>query len=240
MVREAEFTIVYDDQAAIERVRPAPGFACAVRHDGGLGLFDTGGDGDLLLHNLSAVDLDPGDFDWIVISHDDWDHTGGLAHLLGKSNRARVYLLPKFSDELRATVTGRRATLVELRGAAAIAPGVHSTGPVRGKTIEQSLVLDTRHGLVVVTGCAHPGVTKIVRQAKDHWPGPVDLVFGGFHLAQETPEVLAQMAADLQAMGVRRAGPAHCSGETAQRVFREAFGDAYVECGVGRVITAGP
>lgn len=239
-VSEAEFTIVYDDTGAIEGVRPAPGFACAVRHDDGIGLFDTGGDGELLLGNLTAMGFEPRDFDWILISHDDWDHNGGLGHLLAKSNRARVYLLPKFSDETKATVTDRRATLIELQGAAAIAPGVYSTGPVKGKTVEQSLVLDTPHGLLVVTGCAHPGIAKIVRQAKDTWPGPVDLVLGGFHLGQETPEAVAQIVADLRAMDVRRVGPTHCSGGTAQRVFHEAFGEAYVECGVGRVITAGP
>ncbi|MGD9518363.1 MAG: MBL fold metallo-hydrolase [Armatimonadota bacterium] len=236
---KVELTVLYDNEATDDRYPRGWGFACIVRTNRTLGLFDTGSSGEVLEEGLQAAGLSPRDVAWVLLSHQHADHTGGLSWLISANRRVRVYVLAKFGEELKQSVTERGATLVELEGAGALAPGVCSTGPVTAKADEQALVLTTTKGLVVLTGCAHPGLARIVRQAKDLWPGPVDLVVGGFHLKDATVEATREVIAELRSMGVMRVAPCHCSGEDARRLFREAFGSGYVECGAGSMVTAG-
>lgn len=59
----------------------------------------------------------------------------------------------------------RRAKLGEVDGARELFEGAFTTGELDGGIKEQSLVLRTPQGLVMITGCARPGPTKIVRKA---------------------------------------------------------------------------
>jgi 7,8-dihydropterin-6-yl-methyl-4-(beta-D-ribofuranosyl)aminobenzene 5'-phosphate synthase len=70
------------DDVAQPPLRAEHGFAMWVETEGGRVLFDTGGTGDVLLHNLRALDLDPSALDAVVLSHGHDDHTGGLEALL--------------------------------------------------------------------------------------------------------------------------------------------------------------
>ena len=74
-------TWVVDDSAS----RPLwveHGYAMWIAAPGGQVLLDTGGSGDVLLHNLGVLGLDPEWLDALVLSHGHDDHTGGLAALL--------------------------------------------------------------------------------------------------------------------------------------------------------------
>ena len=74
-------TWVVDDTAQ-PPLRSEHGFAMWIETEGGHVLFDTGGSGEVLLHNLQALELDPSDLDAVVLSHGHDDHTGGLGALL--------------------------------------------------------------------------------------------------------------------------------------------------------------
>jgi len=233
----AEFIVVYDNYTAQDDMQADWGFACVVKHEGVTGLFDTGAKGEVLLANLATAGVEPSELQWVLISHDHWDHTGGLADLLAANSSLPVYLLPVFSDELKQTMTGAGASLVEVQKPAELAPGVFTTGLVRAAIPEQSLVVVVGKELIVVTGCSHPGIAKIVRQVKDHWPQPVRLVFGGFHLGETPDEEVLKVARTLRdELEVQQAGPTHCSGRRAQDIFAEELGEAYVEIGAGRRI----
>lgn len=58
------------------------GLAILVETPDGVVLWDTGTSGTVLLHNLSALGIDPLDFAAVAVSHGHLDHTGGLAALL--------------------------------------------------------------------------------------------------------------------------------------------------------------
>jgi 7,8-dihydropterin-6-yl-methyl-4-(beta-D-ribofuranosyl)aminobenzene 5'-phosphate synthase len=115
---------------------------------------------------------------------------------------------------------------------------IRTTGELGTPIIEQSLIIETRAGLIVLTGCAHPGIVNIVRQVRQ-W-GPVDLVIGGFHLLDASPADVASVMQDLQTLGVRRVAPTHCTGEPAIAQFRAAFADNFIEAGAGTVIVLAP
>jgi 7,8-dihydropterin-6-yl-methyl-4-(beta-D-ribofuranosyl)aminobenzene 5'-phosphate synthase len=90
--------------------------------------------------------------------------------------------------------------------------------------------------VVVVTGCAHPGIVSMVERAKEMLDRPVDLVCGGFHLLDKSDEQVREIIGQLKALGVRRVGATHCTGERPIALIREAYGADFVPLGVGRVL----
>lgn len=95
-------------------------------------------------------------------------------------------------------------------------------------------MIDTRRGPIIVTGCAHPGIVNIVRQARSIIDRPAYIVMGGFHLHSAGAGRINRIIAELQESGVKRCGPCHCSGDRARKLFRQAFGDEYIiDAGVG-------
>jgi len=101
---------------------------------------------------------------------------------------------------------------------------------------EQCLTVDTPDGLVVIAGCAHPGILPMLEQVKRQTGRPLYLVIGGFHLLDQPEAEVRQIAKAMQAMGVAYVSATHCTGKAAVRVFRDVFRDRYVSAGVGAVI----
>lgn len=230
-------TIIYDNNAFDARLQAAWGFACLVEVGGRTVLFDTGGDGATLMANLAALGIDPGHVEAVVLSHMHGDHTGGLDALLASNDHLVVYVPASFAMEISRLVGGR-AGVVEVSGPMEIIEGVHTTGEMGTSVVEQSLIVETARGLVVVTGCAHPGIVEIVRRAAAQ--GEIDLVIGGFHLRDRSRGDVQVVIEDLLALGVRRVAPCHCTGAEATVEFEAAFGSGLVPCGVGSVITIEP
>ena len=56
------------------------------------------------------------------------------------------------------------------------------------------------------------------------------------HLLRHSDEGLQQVVDGLRALGGRKVGPTHCSGDKAIAKMKEIFGDGFVRMGVGRVI----
>lgn len=226
---------VYDNRTLDPNLASKWGFACLVGDDL---LFDTGGDGRTLLSNMAKMEIDPTRIGTVVLSHAHGDHTGGLAGLLATGVRPTVYVPRSFPRRFKADVRSLTA-LVEVNGPMEIRPGVHTAGEVGRSIVEQTLAVETEDGLVVVTGCAHPGVVKMVRRAKESVGGEVPLVMGGFHLGGASWRRIKGVIADFRNLGVRRVAPCHCTGDRAMRVFASEFGDGYIQNGVGWLITTG-
>ncbi len=100
--------------------------------------------------------------------------------------------------------------------------GTHTTGELGSPIREQALAPKTPRGLVVITGCAHPGIATLVRQAKTELGDDVHLALGGFHLGGASAAQIAATIAELQELGVQRIAPSHCTGDAARRAFAEA------------------
>ncbi len=236
-----KFTTVYDNRSLRPHMVPKWGFACLVDDDL---LFDTGGDGRTLLHNMAHTGIDPAAIETVVLSHAHGDHTGGLAGLLGTGSRPTVYVPRSFPASFKADVRAL-TTLVEVREPVEIRPGIHTTGEVGRGLVEQALAVETEEGLVVVTGCAHPGVVEMVRRAQEvvgaRLPRPLRpyLVLGGFHLGGASKRQVERIIADFRDLGVRKVAPCHCTGDRAIGIFAENYGEDFVQVGVGCVITVG-
>lgn len=77
------------------------GFSCLLETIQDKILFDTGWNGDILLHNMKIADINPEEIDKIVISHDHWDHIGGLNHILKYGKKPEVYVPQSASYNLK-------------------------------------------------------------------------------------------------------------------------------------------
>ena len=77
---------------------------------------------------------------------------------------------------------------------------------------EQSLVINTRDGLVIVTGCGHAGVVNTIDHVRHLFPDrPVAAVIGGFHWFASPDADVVDAANELRVMGVARLMGAHCT-----------------------------
>lgn len=229
-------TVVYDNYPYKKGLTTAWGFSCLVRGWDKTILFDTGGDGRLLLSNMEKLGIDPQEIETVVLSHIHGDHVGGLASLLHRHHKVTVVIPPSFPADFKEGVRRSGALVQEVAGFTELCGGVHTTGEMGISIKEQSLVLRTAQGLIVITGCAHPGVVQIVEAIKAHFKEDILLVMGGFHLSGEGRKEIQGIIARLQEMGVKNVGPCHCSGEMARKLFQEAYGKACVPVGVGMEI----
>ncbi|NPV06857.1 MAG: MBL fold metallo-hydrolase [Anaerolineae bacterium] len=227
-------TIVYDNYVDDPSLKAAWGFSCLIDYGGHLLLFDTGGDSDALLSNMALLGLDPERIEAVVLSHIHSDHTGGLAGLLNRARGVTVYVPRSFPVGFKEQVRDADAQLVEVDGPRAIIPGVWSTGEVGEDIREQALVLESAEGLVVITGCAHPGIVRMVEQAKRIGEDvAVHLVLGGFHLGSQSAGQIEGIVSAFRRLGVEKVAPSHCSGDTARALFAAEYGEDCILSGVG-------
>ena len=236
-MKEANATLitVYDNYQHETGMQTGWGFGCVVKADKTI-LFDTGGDSPALLDNMGKAGIDPKDIDLVVLSHIHGDHTGGLAGFLERNPNVTVYIPASFPDSFRDSISQAGARHVDVSGPVKITESVGTTGELGTWIKEQSLLISSPKGLIVVTGCAHPGIVHIVEEAKRVTGKDVYLVIGGFHLGGASNETLRDIIASFRRLGVQKAAPCHCSGDRARQLFREEYGEDYIANGVGKVI----
>jgi len=248
-VKNLTITVVYDNNPYKQELETDWGFAAFITGTNKTILFDTGG-GRLLLDNMQKLAIEPDCVEIIVLSHIHGDHTGGLGSFLEKNSNVTIYLPKSFPKKFKDNARNSGAKIIEvnpIRSKASISNGVeeseqicenvYSTGQL-GKWIkEQSLIIRTDKGLVVITGCAHPGIVNIVNKAKELMKDDILLVMGGFHLEWATKGRIEKIISAFKQLGVHYVGPCHCSGHKARSLFEKHFGSNYINIGAGKVIT---
>jgi len=173
-----------------------PGVAYLIRADDTTILFDVGYNArkehpSPLLRNMQSLGVHAEDVNSIVISHLHSDHVGGTDCL-----RERTFALSGEPIRLDGVTTfvpepmsHPTAHVEVVEGPRAIAPGVASTGAIArqlfflGWTPEQSLAINVKDkGIVLVIGCGHSTVQRIVERAEMLFDAPIYGVIGGLHL----------------------------------------------------------
>ena len=233
IAEKVALTIVYDNNPYDERLKTAWGFGCYVDVDEVRILFDTGGDPYILLDNMAKLNIDVKEIEIIVLSHIHGDHVGGLFGVLELNNWVKVYLPASFPNDFKRRVRRYGCEVIEVTDAVKICNGVATTGELGTAIKEQSLIVAKEKGLVIVTGCAHPGVANIVKKAKELTGMGVYLVLGGFHLSGASENTILSIIEQFRELGVVKVAPCHCSGDRARALFKEEFGEDYMEVGAG-------
>jgi 7,8-dihydropterin-6-yl-methyl-4-(beta-D-ribofuranosyl)aminobenzene 5'-phosphate synthase len=229
-------TVLYDNYLYKEGTRADWGFSCLIEGTEKTILFDTGTDPRILMHNVDTLGIDLKKVEQIVISHEHGDHTGGLTAVLERNPNVTVFFPVSFPVEFGRSVESHKATVQRVDKPLAICRDVYLTGEMGDQIKEQSLIIDTAKGLIIVTGCSHPGIVNILGRAKNILDKPIHLVLGGFHLGQKSDAEMEEIIAAFKALKVEKCGATHCTGDAQIAIFKKAFGENYVPMGTGRVV----
>ena len=197
-----KITILYDNSAN-PGLKSGWGFSCLV-DSGQKILFDTGDNGEKLMYNFEKLNIDPKSVDKVVLSHNHWDHVDGLEGFQKLNHKAEVIYPEAFSQ------------LTE------ISTGVYSTGALGMLIKEQALIVKAVKGNIVITGCAHPGLEKILKAAGQ--AGEIYGVLGGFHGFSNLDEL----------EGVRLIGPCHCT--QYKQEIKERYPGEFIDIKAGSII----
>jgi metal-dependent hydrolase (beta-lactamase superfamily II) len=257
------------------------GVSYLIRTDGSTILFDVGEnlrsrDPSPLLHNMKALGIGVDDFDTVVISHNHGDHVGGM-----KWMRRRTFSLANEQIDL----AGKRAftpipmeypglTPVHAKDPTVIADGVATTGTIPrqlfiGRVDEQALVVNVaERGLVLIVGCGHQTVPKLISRTQAVFSEPIYGLVGGLHYPVPRGRAVV-LGLPLQKLIASGSGPfspvtqeevtanigslreleldlvglsGHDSSDEVIEQFRTAFGSAYRDVRVGEpiVLTGSP
>lgn len=127
-----------------------------------------------------------------------------------------------------------------------VAPGFHlillkGSWGVDLDVMELSLAIETPDGIVLVVGCSHPTIEKILEATKATIDKPLHLVVGGTHLLPAPDEEIRRIATAMHdTWKVEWIAPAHCTGEPAFAILKQTFGDRYIYAGLGTTLLLGP
>lgn len=187
------------------------------------------------------MDIKVPNIEMAIISHDHWDHRGGLWGILKENPKLKVYACPNFSRRFKNKVKSYGTQLIEADKFAQISKGVYTTGEIEGRYAfrympEQTLVLKTPKGVAILTGCAHPGIIKIIEAVKQNISDNIYLVLGGFHLMGRHKKTIRPIVDKFRQLAIEKVAPAHCSGRSAIKLFKEEYGGDFVELKVGQII----
>ncbi|MFP4001565.1 MAG: MBL fold metallo-hydrolase [Thermoplasmata archaeon] len=207
-------TIIYDNTVFKKGLQSDWGFSALIESENKPTiLFDTGGNGKILLKNMSTLGIDTSSVDEVFITHAHFDHTGGLSAFLSENNKVKIWTPPSFRGVKYAK------EVVKLREPTELHDGIYSTGELEG--IEQSLCVETEKGVVVIAGCSHPSMENILETASQF--GRVYGIIGGLHGTEPGP------LRDLELICAT-----HC---TKHKVgIKKLYPERYIEGGAGRVI----
>jgi 7,8-dihydropterin-6-yl-methyl-4-(beta-D-ribofuranosyl)aminobenzene 5'-phosphate synthase len=213
-----KISIVYDN-TALEGLKADWGFSCLVEGEQTI-LFDTGAHSDILLANMQTMGIDPASIPEVFISHDHWDHRDGLPGLLQFNPDLKIYLPHDFKSRYT-----QNATILKDPGH--IHDHFYTTGIL--KRIEQSLIIPTDKGLVVIVGCSHPGLglilEKVQEVGKDIGNTHIHAVIGGLHGFNQF-EILKD---------VDRVCPTHCTQHIDK--IKSLYPEKYLAGGAGKALT---
>lgn len=237
LAKDLIITVVYDNNPYNEILETAWGFSCVIKGLDKTILFDTGGDGEILLDNMEKLRIDPGEIELVVLSHIHGDHVGGLESFLEENPEVVVYLPRFFPGSFKDDIKNYGTKIVEVENPLEITKNAYLTGVLGVLIKEQSLILRTEKGLIVITGCAHPGIVKILRKTKDLLNEDILLVMGGFHLVGVSTYNVQEIVSKFKELGVHYIGPCHCSGDGARGLFEKEYKQNFINIGVGKVIT---
>jgi 7,8-dihydropterin-6-yl-methyl-4-(beta-D-ribofuranosyl)aminobenzene 5'-phosphate synthase len=204
--------VVYDDCSIKPAMKTGWGFSCLIETEGEPPLlFDTGSDGATLIHNMKQINIAPENIGVIVLSHAHGDHTGGLSAILERNRHAEIYV----PASVKLDLPGRK--VIKVSQPTPIMKDIFSTGELEG--IEQSLAVRTKSGILVITGCSHPGVGVILDVASRQ--GELYGIIGGLHGFRNFERLR-----DLSLIC-----PCHCT--QYKYKLRELFPEQHVLCGAG-------
>lgn len=197
-------------------------------------LFDTGFSGDVLIHNLSKLNIDLKQIDAFVLSHNHNDHGGGLGHIADLIKDKPMYCASNFHQgEITDSkeIAQKIPNIIFATEQKEIFPNIwvskerdsiNSNKPTK----EINLIINLENkGLVVIVGCSHHGLENIIQDAKQLFDSkiPMYALIGGLHLKDNSSEEINQILNNLEKYNFKIIAPNHCTGFNALKIITDRF-----------------
>ena len=230
-----DIQVVFDNKTASNEYLSGWGLSLLI---GETILFDTGQRGDYLMYNLHSLKADINKIEHVILSHEHFDHSGGLWDLLKTRKGMAVHGCLHFTEDFKKMVRALGSRFVEDDFFGEIIPGIRTTGELVGfdgyaHLPEQALCIGGRKKMSIITGCAHYGIEDLMRKVSIELADTIDLVMGGFHMLGYSRDMIVSTVQLFQQAGVRRVCPMHCTGDDAIDSFRKTYGTSFVDGMVG-------
>lgn len=272
-IRKVEIIPIIDWFTESDSLRVESGVSYLIRTDSLTLLFDLGLNKNQehpspLLHNMDQLEINTNEIDCIFISHDHGDHVGGHKWWQSKSfsltnNQINLDGIQVFTP-IKLTYPGIHPQITNKP--AVISCGIATTGAISNPIMfmdiaEQALVLNVKDkGLIIILGCGHQGVEKLLQRCRLLFSQPIYAILGGFHyplneernidwtykyfVTEKLPwELLSTEDVKrninlLKSAGVKYVGVSgHDSCDKALDLFKQEFGENYFTIKVGQKIT---
>jgi 7,8-dihydropterin-6-yl-methyl-4-(beta-D-ribofuranosyl)aminobenzene 5'-phosphate synthase len=228
-------TIIYDNYQENPDLETDWGFACLVEYQGNKLLFDAGRNADLYKENVGQLEIKPEEIPTLFISHEHGDHTAGIPWICELNPSVTCYLPSSFAEKLKAN-NRLPANSKAISKPTHLYGSFYSTGENFTDFKEQGLVIKTKTGGVIVTGCGHPGAVEMVKMAQEELGIKVHTVIGGLHLMSAPGSDVSHIGEALKKMGIKQICPTHCTGDESIASLKASFGEGYISGGTGKEI----
>ncbi|MBN1802067.1 MAG: MBL fold metallo-hydrolase [Candidatus Lokiarchaeota archaeon] len=217
-----EIQIVYDDICAKDGYVMDFGFSTLIldKITGDQILFDTGSNGKILLHNLKIANINPMEISTVIISHDHFDHAGGLFELSKKNHDFQIIVPETACNRYKEAFPNLQVQGVG--NSMEIKPNMISSGQFGGAIKEQALFLRINsRKIVMLVGCTHPGLESFLLAARES--NEVIAIFGGLHGFRKFSLL----------EGIKIIGACHCTQH--RQMIKEKYPRSFKEVCVGSI-----
>ena len=214
-----KISIIYDNKS-LKPFKHGWGFSALINIEKRNILFDTGADSEILFYNIKKLNIDPNKIDTIILSHSHLDHSGGLLYILGLKEKFDVYLPKYMNPQKKAefrSYGGNETRFIETDGIQTISDNIKSV--CTREIFEQYLMIHLSKGILILTGCAHPGLSKIIDYTEKY--GKIYGIMGGFHGFAELEKL----------KNIQFIAPCHCTGQINE--IKDMYPERFIDCAAG-------
>jgi 7,8-dihydropterin-6-yl-methyl-4-(beta-D-ribofuranosyl)aminobenzene 5'-phosphate synthase len=229
-----KITILVDNYVYVPETKSDWGFSCLIEGLEKTILFDTGRIGGILVNNIDILHVDLRQVEQLVLSHEHQDHTGGIPEVYSRNPDIPAFVPVSFSEDFSLKTGIKMITRVD--EPVEICRNAFLTGEMGTQIKEQSLIINTKQGLVIITGCSHQGIIEILKEAKRILNKDIYLVIGGFHLLEHSEAAVTDIIKEFKKLEVRKCGATHCTGDKQIQMFKKVYGEDFIDMGTGRII----
>ena len=217
IVKPVTVRVIYDNYARVDSLTADWGYSIVIEGLEKTILFDTGTKPDIFASNFRKMGIDASEIDFLVLSHEHGDHTGGISSFVTMKTDIPVIIPHSFTMAFKKRMDSLGLKPLLVKEPAMICEDLYTSGEFDFPLAEQALVLDTKQGLVVMTGCSHPGIVEMLKEIKTSFNKNIYMVFGGFHLMEKSEEEMDTIISGMKALGVVKCGATHCTGDRADK-----------------------
>lgn len=229
--------VIQDDRDCGKvNVKSAHGLSLLVEYEDKHILFDSGLSSEVVQYNVEKLNVDLELLDLIVISHPHVDHFGGLPHVGWVSPGTRVFTPYGSLNTIGKLAKQNDLIPVEVYDWTKVSDGVYVSKSYNGPPWEHFMVLESSKGLIVFSGCMHPGV-RVLEEFTKRFNEDIYCIIGGFHLSNAQVNYVEKTVDKLfNELNVKKVVPLHCSGHLFINLVKGRSGVKVIETCCGGVV----